>query len=75
MKMKYFYSLLLSLFIVFNFSAQSFSDDFETYTPGDYLAVVSSDWTTWSGNSGGADDVQITDIDARSGVNSIYFTS
>jgi choice-of-anchor B domain-containing protein len=75
MKMKYFYSLILSFFTVFNFSAQSFSDDFETYTPGDYLAVVSSDWTTWSGNSGGADDVQITDVDARSGVNSIYFTS
>jgi|GEM_PF-273473 len=75
MKMKYFYSLFISLFIVFNYTAQSFSDDFESYTSGDYLAVVSSDWTTWSGNSGGADDVQITDVDARSGVNSIYFTS
>ena len=75
MKMKYFYSLTLTLFTAFSFIAQSFSDDFEAYAPGDYLGVISADWTTWSGNSGGGEDVQITDADARSGAHSIYFTS
>ena len=75
LKMKFFYSLFFSFLVVFNFSAQSFSDDFETYNSGDFLASVSTDWTTWSGTSGGTDDVQVTDVNARSGSNSIYFTS
>ncbi len=56
--------------------AQSFSDNFESYTPGSYLGLSSTDWTTWSaGQEGGAEDVTITTANAASGSNSIYFSS
>ncbi|MFT7614822.1 MAG: hypothetical protein ACI9J3_003809, partial [Parvicellaceae bacterium] len=53
----------------------SFSDDFESYTAGDYIGVVSPTWTTWSGATGGAEDVQVGTLQASSGANSIYFSS
>ena len=52
-----------------------FSDDFESYNPGDYLGASSSIWTTWSGATGGAEDVQVVNDKAFSGQNSIYFSS
>ena len=55
--------------------SQTFSDDFESYATGSYLGSSSPDWTTWSGTEGGAEDVQITDNNASSGSNSIYFSS
>ena len=55
--------------------AQTFSDDFESYTLGSFLGSSSPDWTTWSGTEGGAEDVTITDDNASSGSNSIYFGS
>ena len=55
--------------------AQTFSDDFESYTLGSFLGSSSPDWTTWSGAEGGAEDVTITDDNASSGSNSIYFGS
>jgi len=54
---------------------QSFSDDFESYAPGSMLGEESDVWTTWSGNDGGADDVQVSDANANSGSNSVYFSS
>ena len=39
------------------------------------MGSSSADWTTWSGTEGGAEDVQITDNNASSGSNSIYFSS
>ena len=54
---------------------QTFSDDFESYTLGSFLGSSSPDWTTWSGTEGGAEDVTITDNNASSGSNSIYFGS
>ena len=51
------------------------ADDFESYEVGDYLGVESDSWTTWSGTVGGNEDVQITDADASSGTQSIYFES
>lgn len=56
-------------------AAAQFTDDFESYALGAYLGQTSSDWTTWSGNTGGSEDVQITDTDAHSGTQSIYFIS
>ncbi|MFT4665951.1 MAG: thiol-disulfide isomerase/thioredoxin [Polaribacter sp.] len=57
---------------VLSFGQTSFSDDFDSYTPGDWLGTSATEWTTWSGNTGaGADDVTITDEDAASGSNSI----
>lgn len=56
-----------------SFGQASFSDDFEGYTAGDFLSENSATWTTWSGNSGGADDVRVVDDNAHSGSNAIYF--
>ena len=53
----------------------SFSDDFESYTVGDYIGANSSVWTTWSGATGGSEDVQITDENANESSNAIYFES
>lgn len=55
--------------------SQTFSDDFESYTVGSYLGSSSPDWTTWSGAEGGAEDVMITNNNASSGTQSIYFSS
>lgn len=67
--------LLSSLLIASSASAQLFSDDFESYNVGDYVGPASTEWTTWSGAEGGAEDVQVTDAQASSGSNSIYFSS
>ncbi|MEQ9186098.1 MAG: T9SS type A sorting domain-containing protein [Cryomorphaceae bacterium] len=58
-----------------SFGQSSWSDNFDSYTSGDYLGVAGADkgWTTWSGTTGGAEDVQVTDADAQSASNSIYF--
>ena len=55
--------------------AQSFSDDFESYNVSDYLANSSSTWITWNNAPGTSEDAQITNKDAASGNNSIYFES
>jgi hypothetical protein len=55
--------------------SQTFSDDFESYAVGSMLGEESAEWTTWSGNDGGADDSEVTDANAHSGSNSIYFAS
>lgn len=55
--------------------ATSFSDDFESYTVGEYLGEASINWTTWSGVTGGAEDVQVTDSKAHSGTKAIYLSS
>jgi hypothetical protein len=55
--------------------AQLFTDDFESYAPGSYLGPQSASWSTWSGTEGGTEDVQITNNQASSGSNSIYFSS
>ena len=48
------------------------SDDFDSYTVGDYLAVVNPDlWTTWSNAPGGPEDVVVTDAQSNSPDNSI----
>ena len=72
--MKKIYLILIAIFSVFISQAQ-FSDDFESYTTGAYLAASSAAWTTWSNQPGGPEDVKITDIDAHSGTKSVYFSS
>ncbi len=73
--MKRLYLAALTVCTAGAFQAQSLSEDFDSYTPGDYMGVVSDDWTTWSGAVGGAEDVQVTDNNSASGNNSIYFSS
>ncbi len=48
-----------------------FLDDFESYTVGEYLAVQSADWTTWTNAPGGAEDALISDVQALNGNNSV----
>lgn len=73
--MKKLYLSALAVVACATLSAQSLSEDFESFAPGDYMGVESPDWTTWSGATGGAEDVQVTDNAALSGSNSIYFAS
>lgn len=59
---------------------QYFSDNFESYTAGAYVAPQSNQWTTWSaalgyGSEGGADDVYVNNSLAYSGSKSLYFYS
>lgn len=67
--------LLSSLIVASSVNAQIFSDDFEGYNVGDYIGPPSTEWTTWSGTEGGAEDAQVTSAQASSGSNSIYFSS
>ena len=73
--MKKLYLLTIGALLGFSISAQTFSDNFDSYTVGDYLGNSSSNWTTWSGSTGGSEDVKITDVNASSAPNSIYFGS
>lgn len=54
--------------------AQTFSDDFDSYTTGTNLTVSSADWTTWTPGTP-SEDVLISSADAASGANSLYFES
>ena len=72
--MKNFYTLLLALFSSIGLFAQG-SYNFDSYTVGSYMGNLSPDWTTWSGSTGGAEDVKIDTINSYSGANSIYFSS
>lgn len=56
--------------------AQILSENFDALAVGDYMGTVSPTyWTTWSGATGGAEDVQVTAAQANSGSNSIHFSS
>ena len=69
--------VLLSLFtwlFTFQFStAQTYSDDFESYEVGDLIAQVNNTWTTWSNSPGSAEDAPVTDEQASSGTKSLVF--
>lgn len=66
--------LCFSLFALVGQAQVSFSDDFESYAPGDLIAQTSSDWTTWGGGTI-ADDAPISDEQAFSGSNSLKLVS
>ncbi len=48
-----------------------FQDDFESYNVGDYLALSSDTWTTWSNAPGTAEDAFIVDEQAASPTKSV----
>jgi hypothetical protein len=49
-----------------------YADDFEAYTSGTQLTVQNNtDWTTWSGTPGTAEDPFVSSTYANSGVNSV----
>ncbi|MBL7148650.1 MAG: T9SS type A sorting domain-containing protein [Candidatus Cloacimonetes bacterium] len=47
------------------------SDDFESYVVGEYLAVQSDLWTTWTNSPGSAEDAYVSDAQALSGTQSV----
>lgn len=65
-------TLLAALALSISGFAQTFSDDFESYSAGDYIAQSSTDWDTWNGTTGGTLDCQVVDTEASSGSNSLY---
>ncbi|NRA13254.1 MAG: hypothetical protein HRT57_15010, partial [Crocinitomicaceae bacterium] len=65
--------LLSSVLLTTAASAQLFSDDFDALNVGDYIGPSATEWTTWSGAVGGAEDAQANADQALSGNNSIYF--
>lgn len=73
--MRNFTFLCAATLISASASAQIYSDDFESYSVGTYMGPTGTTWTTWSGSEGGAEDVQVTNAQANSGTNSIYFSS
>lgn len=68
-----FLFLLAVAFLGMGTYAQSviYQDDFESYNVGEYLAVQSPDWTTWSNNPGSAEDALISDDYALSPTKSV----
>ena len=57
-------------------NAQTFSDNFDSYTAGQKLGAQSAGaWSTWSGTVGGAEDATVSSADAVSLPNSIYLSS
>lgn len=55
---------------------QTFTDDFDSYTAGQKLCPQSGGaWTTWSNAPGGTEDVLVSNADAASGANSLYFST
>lgn len=75
MKKMYLWGAACLMLLNNNSFSQSMNESFDSYTVGSYMGVNSSDWTTWSGSTGGAEDVQVTSANANSGSNSIYFSS
>jgi archaellum component FlaF (FlaF/FlaG flagellin family) len=56
--------------------AQTFSDNFDSYTAGQYMADQSSgEWTTWSNAPGTTEDVMVSSADSYSAPNSVYFST
>lgn len=69
---------LLSLGVLLSATAfgQTFSDNFDSYTAGQYMAQQSGGaWTTWSNAPGTTEDVLVSSADSYSGNNSIYLTT
>lgn len=64
-----------ALLLAAGVNSQTFTDNFEGYTSGQYLGPQSADWTTWSGTEGGTEDVLISTANAASGSQSLYFSS
>lgn len=72
---KIYLAFSLAICISLNVNGQTFSDNFDSYTAGSYLAQSNSTWKTWANTPGGADDVKISSAKAKSGSNSLYFSS
>ncbi len=68
-------TLLGFLLVQTGINAQTFTDNFDNYTAGNWLCTSNNAWKTWGNTPGGADDVKISNTKAYSGSNSLYFGS
>lgn len=65
--------LFVALLSATTATAQTFSDNFDAYTPTTFIGNT-PEWTTWSGQGGGADDMYVSSgIGANSPSNYLYF--
>ncbi|MES2557913.1 MAG: T9SS type A sorting domain-containing protein [Bacteroidota bacterium] len=56
--------------------AQTYSDNFDSYTAGQYMASQSAGfWTTWGNAPGGPEDVLVSNANSASPSNSVYFST
>ena len=70
--MRYLVAVIVCMISVSVFSQTSFlSEDFESYTVGEYIGEASEYFTTWSGTTGGDEDGQVSDEQANSGSQSL----
>ena len=67
--------LLFGLCLLPFLGLSQYTQDFETYSIGDYITFKDTNWTTWSGTTGGQEDAQIDTVQALSGSNALYFNS
>lgn len=74
--MKKIFTLFVGAALMSSVQAQfTFSDDFESYTAGTYLASNSPTWTTWSGTEANSEDPLVSSALAHGGSNSVYLSS
>jgi hypothetical protein len=74
--MKKLLTLIIGAALISGAHAQfSFTDDFESYSAGSYLADNSPNWTTWSGTEANSEDPLVSNAMAHGGTNSVYFSS
>jgi hypothetical protein len=74
--MRKLYFLFALLFVGGIANAQLYSEDFESYTVGSYMGINNPTWwSTWSNAPGGSEDVQVSNLAASSGSNSLYLNA
>jgi hypothetical protein len=73
--MKSFFTLIFLLFVLLIQAQTSFSDDFESYTNGAYVAQSNAKWSTWSKMPGTGEDAKISNEQAKSGQQSLKIIS
>jgi hypothetical protein len=64
---------LMSILMGASLMAQNviYEDNFDSYNAGEFLAVQSDDWTTWTENPGGADDGYVVNDQSNTAPNSV----
>lgn len=63
------------VFICFDVFSQNYSDDFESFNAGDFIAAKNNKWSTWSNSPGSSEDTKVSDEKAKSGTKSLKFVS
>lgn len=67
--MRTFFTIITCFFLGLNlsFGQVNFSDNFDSYSDGAYLASSSNKWTTWTNKPGTTEDAKLSSEQAKSG--------